>query len=80
MRGRGAVFLAARALQVVRRLFRADVEEGGIPGLVIGAFILVGMPEILREFEKTTEDGKSSSPESDGFFSKVKELWDDFKE
>lgn len=34
--------------------------------------------DALKEFEKS--DGNNSSPEADGFFSKVKELWGDFKE
>ncbi|MDJ0949966.1 MAG: molecular chaperone DnaJ [Alphaproteobacteria bacterium] len=34
--------------------------------------------ELLREFDKS--GGKNTSPESEGFFSKVKELWDDLKE
>ncbi|MCH2546436.1 MAG: molecular chaperone DnaJ [Alphaproteobacteria bacterium] len=35
--------------------------------------------EILRDFEKSSE-GKSNSPESEGFFSKVKDFWEDLKE
>src|SRR5690606_25504651 len=35
--------------------------------------------EILREFEKAGGGGKSHSPESEGFFAKVKELWEDLK-
>jgi len=34
--------------------------------------------ELLREFEKA--DGGGVNPQSDGFFSKVKELWEDLKE
>ncbi len=36
--------------------------------------------EILREFEAAGGGKKSHSPESEGFFAKVKELWDDLKE
>jgi molecular chaperone DnaJ len=36
--------------------------------------------ELLREFEKTDGSGKSHSPQSEGFFSKVKELWEDLTE
>lgn len=35
--------------------------------------------ELLREFERHSE-GKSNSPESEGFFSKVKDFWEDLKE
>jgi len=35
--------------------------------------------ELLKEFEEAGS-GKSHSPESEGFFSKVKELWEDLKE
>jgi molecular chaperone DnaJ len=35
--------------------------------------------ELLQEFEDAGS-GKSHSPESEGFFSKVKELWEDLKE
>jgi molecular chaperone DnaJ len=34
--------------------------------------------ELLREFE--TAGGKETSPQSSGFFAKVKELWDDLKD
>lgn len=34
--------------------------------------------ELLDEFDKTS--GKDSSPESEGFFSRVKEFWEDLKE
>ena len=36
--------------------------------------------ELLREFEKAGGKGKSHSPESEGFFAKVKELWQELKE
>lgn len=36
--------------------------------------------ELLREFEAAGGGKKSHSPESEGFFAKVKELWDDLKE
>lgn len=35
--------------------------------------------ELLREFDKAS-DGKVNSPESEGFFSKVKDFWEDLKE
>ena len=34
--------------------------------------------ELLREFEKN--GGKNNSPEADGFFTKVKELWEDLRD
>ncbi len=34
--------------------------------------------ELLREFERS--GGKNTSPESEGFFAKVKELWEDLRE
>jgi molecular chaperone DnaJ len=37
--------------------------------------------ELLREFEGSAgSGGKPTSPESEGFFAKVKELWEDLKE
>ena len=37
--------------------------------------------ELLEQFEKSSgRGGKSVSPESEGFFAKVKELWEDLKE
>ena len=37
--------------------------------------------ELLREFEKSgNDDAKEHQPESEGFFAKVKELWDDLRE
>ncbi|HXQ65817.1 MAG TPA: molecular chaperone DnaJ [Alphaproteobacteria bacterium] len=36
--------------------------------------------ELLREFDEAASGGKSNSPESAGFFAKVRELWDDLTE
>ena len=36
--------------------------------------------EILREFEAAGTKGKPTSPESEGFFSKVREFWGDLTE
>lgn len=36
--------------------------------------------ELLREFEKAGGDGQPHQPESEGFFAKVKELWDDLRD
>ncbi len=36
--------------------------------------------ELLREFEKTGGTGEKTSPESHGFFARVKELWEDLTE
>lgn len=36
--------------------------------------------ELLREFEKAGGDGQAHQPESEGFFAKVKELWDDLRD
>lgn len=36
--------------------------------------------ELLREFEKAGETSKGQHPESEGFFAKVKELWDDLRD
>lgn len=33
--------------------------------------------ELLREFEKAGGDGKAHQPESEGFFARVKDLWDE---
>ncbi len=36
--------------------------------------------ELLREFAKAGGDGQAHQPESEGFFAKVKELWDDLRD
>ena len=36
--------------------------------------------ELLKEFEKAGGDGQAHQPESEGFFAKVKELWDDLRD
>ncbi|MEK0084565.1 molecular chaperone DnaJ [Benzoatithermus flavus] len=36
--------------------------------------------ELLREFEKAGGDSQEHQPESEGFFAKVKELWDDLRD
>jgi molecular chaperone DnaJ len=35
--------------------------------------------ELLEEFEKS-DSGRATSPESEGFFAKMKELWDDLRD
>jgi molecular chaperone DnaJ len=35
--------------------------------------------ELLREFEEEGQ-GRATSPQSEGFFSKVREFWDDLTE
>ncbi|MFO1075591.1 MAG: molecular chaperone DnaJ [Geminicoccaceae bacterium] len=36
--------------------------------------------ELLKEFEKAGGDAQAHQPESEGFFAKVKELWDDLRD
>ncbi len=36
--------------------------------------------ELLREFDTSGKGGRAHSPESEGFFTRVKELWDDLKD
>ncbi len=36
--------------------------------------------ELLREFEKAGKSAKGQHPESEGFFAKVKEFWDDLRD
>ena len=36
--------------------------------------------DLLREFEKAGTNSQSHQPESEGFFAKVKELWDDLRD
>jgi molecular chaperone DnaJ len=36
--------------------------------------------ELLREFERAGENGSGHHPESEGFFAKVKELWDELRD
>jgi len=36
--------------------------------------------DLLREFEEAGTKGKPTSPESEGFFAKVREFWDDLTE
>jgi molecular chaperone DnaJ len=36
--------------------------------------------ELLREFEQDGANGKGQHPESEGFFARVKELWDELRE
>ena len=36
--------------------------------------------ELLEEFRKAGGEGKPTNPETEGFFSKVKEFWDDLTE
>ena len=36
--------------------------------------------ELLEEFRKAGGTDKSTNPETEGFFSKVKEFWDDLTE
>jgi len=70
--------LKGKGMSIMRSPYRGDMYVHAV--VETPRNLSKKQQEMLREFEKTTEEGKSSSPESDGFFSKVKELWDDFKD
>jgi molecular chaperone DnaJ len=36
--------------------------------------------ELLQEFDKAAAKNKQNSPQSEGFFAKFKEFWEDLKE
>ncbi len=68
--------LKGKGMKVMRSAGRGDMY---IQALVeTPANLSKQQQEILRQFENA--GGKQTSPESEGFFSKVKELWEDLRE
>ena len=70
--------LRGRGMSVLRSAARGDMY------VEIGVETPVNLTrkqqELLREFDKAGGTGRQHSPESEGFFARVKELWEDLKE
>jgi len=66
--------LRAKGMSVLRSTQRGDMHIEAIIETPVN--LSKRQREILREFEEESA-GKSNSPESAGFFAKVRELWDD---
>jgi molecular chaperone DnaJ len=69
--------LRAKGMSVLRSPARGDMYVEIVVETPVN--LTKKQQELLREFE-ATGGKKSHSPESEGFFAKVKELWDDLKE
>ena len=70
--------LKGRGMSVLRSVQRGDMfVEAQVETPV---HLTKRQQELLREFEKSGGSGRSHSPEAEGFFAKVKELWQELKE
>lgn len=69
--------LKGRGMSVMRSQTRGDMYIHAAVETPVN--LTKKQKELLREFEKNSE-GKHNSPESEGFFTKVKEFWEDLKE
>ncbi|HYB09277.1 MAG TPA: molecular chaperone DnaJ [Alphaproteobacteria bacterium] len=69
--------LRGKGMSVLRSNQRGDMQIEAIVETPVN--LSKRQREILREFEEQS-GGKSNSPESAGFFAKVRELWDDLTE
>jgi molecular chaperone DnaJ len=75
----GAQFrLRAKGMSVLRTQQRGDMYVQ--VNVEVPVNLTKKQRELLEEFDKAGGRGKSHSPESEGFFAKVKELWQDLKE
>lgn len=68
--------LRSKGMSVLRSPARGDMFVEAVVETPVN--LTKRQEELLREFE--TAGGKETSPESTGFFAKVKELWDDLKD
>ena len=68
--------LKGKGMKVMRSAGRGDMYIQALVETPVN--LSKQQQEILRQFENV--GGKQTSPESEGFFSKVKELWEDLRE
>jgi molecular chaperone DnaJ len=68
--------LRGKGMSVLRSPARGDMFVEAVVETPVN--LTKRQEELLREFE--TAGGKETSPQSSGFFAKVKELWDDLKD
>ena len=68
--------LRGKGMSVLRSPSRGDMFVEAVVETPVN--LTKRQEELLREFESV--GGKETSPESHGFFSKIKELWEDLKE
>jgi len=68
--------LRSKGMSVLRSPARGDMFVEAVVETPVN--LTKRQEELLREFE--TAGGKETSPQSSGFFAKVKELWDDLKD
>jgi molecular chaperone DnaJ len=69
--------LRSKGMSVLRSTARGDMFVEAVVETPVN--LTKKQEELLREFEKD-DSGKETSPESAGFFAKVKELWEDLKD
>ncbi|WP_207455701.1 molecular chaperone DnaJ [Azospirillum sp. SYSU D00513] len=69
--------LKGKGMSVLRSPHRGDMYVESVVETPVN--LTKRQQELLREFETAGKDG-GSSPQSEGFFAKVKELWEDLKE
>ncbi|MBF0373067.1 MAG: molecular chaperone DnaJ [Alphaproteobacteria bacterium] len=70
--------LKGKGMSVLRSPARGDMFVEAVVETPVN--LTKHQQDLLREFEKAGSDETSHSPESTGFFAKVKELWDDLTE
>ena len=70
--------LKSKGMSVLRSPARGDMFIQAIVEIPVN--LTSRQQELLREFDKAGENGARHSPESEGFFAKVKELWKDLTE
>jgi len=68
--------LKGKGMSVLRSPHRGDMYIQAVIETPVN--LTKKQQELLREFEKAGKEG--SNPQSEGFFAKVKELWEDLKE
>ncbi|HEX9789045.1 MAG TPA: DnaJ C-terminal domain-containing protein, partial [Kiloniellales bacterium] len=69
--------LKGKGMQVLRSKARGDMYAEVVVETPVN--LTARQEELLREFE-TAGKGRKTSPESEGFFARVKEFWEDLTE
>jgi molecular chaperone DnaJ len=74
----GAQFrMRGKGMSILRNPNRGDMYVEAVVETPVN--LTKRQQDLLREFEKAGEDA-DTSPQSSGFFAKVRELWDDLKD
>ena len=70
-----AMALRSKGMSILRSKARGDLYLHAMIETPVN--LTKHQQQLLRDFDKAANDRRGNSPESEGFFTRVKELWDD---